>query len=382
MKNLSIYIHIPFCESKCYYCNFVSCASKEHDKYFSALQKEISDFNAKNYIVKTIYIGGGTPSFVNTIFITNILKQIRSKFTVKENAEITIECNPNSMTIEKLKKYKDIGINRISFGVQSFNKKSLEFVGRIQGDKKKLSNYKKLVIENLKQAKKLGFDNLSADIILGLPYQKNRHIKKDIKTLSKLITHFSCYMLSIEKNTKLYNLLPQGVKENKLIKQYEVTVKTLKRLGFDRYEISNFSKMGFESRHNNVYWSMGNYVGFGVSAHSFIDEYRIANTDNMEEYVRFFDKNNSEIENGKEIRLIEKVSKEELGDETIMLALRTRKGLDLIMFKEKFYDLEKKKAKQLAFLLNNGFIKFKNNFLHLFDKGFLVSDAIILKIVS
>lgn len=404
MKELSIYIHIPFCESKCYYCNFVSCVSSEKKEYFKALYNEISEFKNKDYLVKTIYFGGGTPSSVEPIFIKKILKQIYSKFKIDKNVEITIECNPTSTTIENLTEYKKMEINRISFGVQTFNKKSLNFVGRTQNNFKKNKGYKSLVFRCLKQAKKLGFDNISVDIILGLPYQKNRDVKKCLHKLSKFVQHFSCYMLILEKNTKLYKLLPEGLDESKSIKQYEITVKLLEKLGFNRYEISNFSKKGFESKHNNTYWTMGEYAGFGVAAHSFIGKKRIANTESLQEYISFYIKNNNcgnndfenkNIENNNtkdkeketkneryNIKTVENISKKSLAEEKIMLGLRLKKGIDLIEFRKDFYDIEKKKAKELALLLNNGFIEFENNFLRLSDKGFLVSNAVILEIIS
>jgi oxygen-independent coproporphyrinogen-3 oxidase len=381
IKDVSIYVHIPFCNSKCYYCSFISSKqdSKTQDKYFKALKNEISDFESKNeYIVKTIYIGGGTPSCVDLKHIKTILNEIKKRFNVDKEVEITIECNPNSTTEEKLLFYKNIGINRISFGVQSFNKRSLDFIGRIQNDKKALKNYKKETIKILKKAKEFGFSNLSVDFILGLPYQTNFQLKKFIKQLSALVCHFSCYMLSIEENTKLAKLLPNGVSEEKVAKQYEIAVKTLAKLGFDRYEISNFAKKRFESKHNSVYWNMGEYIGFGISAHSFYDKKRVANTEKLKEYIDFY----TEKQGNLAVKSIEKLTKEQLAEEMIMLALRTRKGLDLMKFKEKFYDLEIKKANIISLLLKSGFIKLENNFLFLTDKGYLVADKIILDLID
>src|SRR5574344_1445385 len=189
IKPISIYIHIPFCNSKCYYCSFTSFVQNDQKKeqYFKALENEILSFDlSKNYIVKTIYIGGGTPSCVAPELIKN-------KFEVDNNAEITIECNPNSTDEKKLVLYKKIGINRLSFGVQSFNKHSLNFVGRIQNDKNALKTYQKKTINILKKTKQLGFENVSADFILGLPYQKKWQIKHFLKKISKLVSHFSCY---------------------------------------------------------------------------------------------------------------------------------------------------------------------------------------------
>ena len=188
-KEISIYVHIPFCNSKCYYCSFSSSVEKEttKEKYFKALQNEIK-FNSKNFknrIVKTIYFGGGTPSAVSEKLIEKTLKTIRNYYKVDPNCEITIELNPNSTTKEKLEKYWEIGINRLSFGVQSFNKKALEFVGRIKKDETK--TYKKQVLWALKTAKEIGFKNISVDFILGLPFQKKRELCSFFKTVSPFV---------------------------------------------------------------------------------------------------------------------------------------------------------------------------------------------------
>ncbi|MDD4110416.1 MAG: radical SAM family heme chaperone HemW [Clostridia bacterium] len=407
-KDISIYVHIPFCNSKCYYCSFISSVQSEEKKkeYFKALENEIMNFKEKyflasfekkeinsvsfrpsktsgeissieNFVVKTIYIGGGTPSSVEPTYIENILKEIRKKFKVDKNAEITIECNPNSTDETKLAFYKKIGINRLSFGVQSFNKHSLEFVGRIQNDKKMLKNYIKNSIKVLEKGKKLGFDNISVDFILGLPYQKKSEIKKFIKRTSKFVTHFSFYMLMVEDGTKLAELLPQGVEDDKIARLYEIAVKMLKKFGFERYEISNFAKEGFKSKHNKVYWNMGEYIGFGLAAHSFLDGKRIANTEKLGDFISYYLKRDS-----KNVKTIESLTKEQLAEETIMLALRTSEGLDLVKFRNNFYDLEKKKASELASLLNLGFLEFENNYLRLSNKGFLVANKLILELID
>ena len=381
-KPISIYIHIPFCDSKCYYCSFISFVQNDQikEQYFNALRNEISAFQNDNYSVKTIYFGGGTPSYVDPKFIKQMLDEIKNKFKIDKKAEITIECNPNSVDASKLAFYKEIGVNRISFGVQSFNKRSLEFVGRVN-DKVTLKNYKKQALDIIRKAKEVGFDNISADFILGLPYQSKCQLKRFIKELRKHICHFSCYMLTVEEGTKLTKLLPNGISEERLSKEYEFAVKVLKKLGFERYEISNFAKKGFESKHNKVYWEMGEYLGFGVSAHSFYDSKRIANIDNLKEYNEFYTYHSKQMEKSKSIKGVEKLSTEQLAEETIMLALRTRQGLDLVKFKNDFYDLENKKKSELARLLNSGFIEFKNNFLSLSNKGYLVANKIILELI-
>lgn len=385
-KELSIYIHIPFCDSKCYYCSF--CSSVENDKtkekYFTALENEIKsrkkDFNSDE-IIKTIYFGGGTPSIVKPELINSVLQTLKKHFKVLDNAEITIECNPNSTTQSKLEKYKEYGINRLSFGVQSFNKRALKFVGRIKSEEE-LKNYKTNVFNCLKTAKNIGFDNVSVDFILGLPHQSNFQLKSFLNKVSKYATHFSCYMLQIEEDTKLAELLPNGVSEEKLIEQYEIASKTLKKLGFERYEISNFAKKGKESKHNKGYWERADYIGFGLAAHSLYNNARFANTENLKEYLEFWQKinKNTNLEKmlKKQVITAEKLSKKECAEETLMLSLRTIEGLNLVKFKENYFDLEKYHAKKIAMMLKNGLITLEGDFLRLTGKGLLVANEIIV----
>ena len=286
-KDLSIYIHIPFCNSKCNYCSFVSHVANDPEKlqYIEDMKKEIilraKEYN-KFYAINTIYIGGGTPSSLPLGAIKDVLQTIYRYFTVKNSAEITIELNPNSTTNEKLEKYWEIGINRLSFGVQSFNKKALEFVGRIKKDETK--TYKKQVLWALKTAKEIGFKNISVDFILGLPFQKKKELSSFFKKVSPFVSHFSCYMLQLEQGTKLFEILKEP-SEDVLAEQYEFAVGFLKKLGQERYEVSNFAKPGFESKHNQTYWNRKEYLGFGLSASSFVSKTRKTNTTSLKEYL-------------------------------------------------------------------------------------------------
>jgi oxygen-independent coproporphyrinogen-3 oxidase len=389
--------------------NFDELKTPIENESLSLYLNEIEKTVENEIVVKSIYFGGGTPSFVNPIFIEKIMKIIRNKFKVDENAEITIECNPNSVDESKLKTYKNIGINRLSIGMQSFNVKALSLVGRVQSSEK-LKEYKKNAIKILKLARAKSFANISADFILGLPSQRKSAIKLFLKRLSKLVTHFSCYMLTVEQGTKLAEILPDGVDDDKLACQYRIAVKTLKKLGFERYEISNFARSGYKSAHNMNYWQMGEYLGFGLAAHSFYGKKRIANTENLLDYINFYSYSNegAEKEEDKEkiiekteerkmsnlnnksfslekdfnVKTIEFLDDSELAEETIMLTLRTQQGLDLLEFKNKYYDLESKKRKTLATLLNTGFIEFENNFLRLSDKGHLLANKIILELID
>ncbi len=388
MKELSIYVHVPFCSSKCYYCGFCSFSNPNfsHEDYFKSLLNEIKLKSNlfKEYIVKTIYIGGGTPSVVDEKHIKDVVETIKKCFDVSKDVEITIELNPNSTTVNKLNFYKKIGINRISFGVQTFNKKSLLYVGRLK-NKEEAKHYKKNVFSILKQAKEIGFKNISVDFILGLPFQSVFDVKRFIKQTSKFVTHFSCYMLQIEDGTKLKEIITKQIYDEYIVKQYETAVKVLKKLGFSHYEISNFCKKGFESKHNNVYWNRGSYLGVGLSAHSFYKNERFANTENFSDYCEYWGNckkfNIKELEE-KNIISYEKLTKKQCAEETVMLALRTSTGLKLSDYKLKYLDLEKRYAKKIASYKKNGFIKIEDDFLRLTEKGMLVANEIIINFVE
>lgn len=378
MKELSIYVHIPFCSVKCNYCNFCSFKANlsEQEQYFNALEKEI-EFRAsqfKNQPVKTIYLGGGTPSIVETKQIKRILDKIKQNFFVLDDAEITIELNPNSTSEEMLLSYLSFGINRISFGVQTFNKRALTFVGRLSA--KEAESYKTKVISLLKFTNKIGFKNISVDFILALPFQTKTQLVSTLKKLGKFVTHFSCYMLETE-GTKLEQYYKPN--EEEIIEQYEASVKTLKKLGFKRYEISNFAKPSFESCHNQAYWKRQNYLGFGLAAHSFVENQRFANTEDFRLYLKVFGKvpnKKTLIESG--VVKTENLTKKQCAEETLMLSLRTSEGLNLKEFKENFFDIEKVHAKKIATYLKAGLISLEGNFLRLTGKGILVANEIIV----
>ena len=381
-KELSIYVHIPFCNSKCFYCNFCSWEGSltTQNRFFNAIEKEIKakSKNFSSFVVKTIYFGGGTPSVVNEKKISKLLCLIKKNFKISPYAEITIEANPNSLSLQKLVAYKKAGFNRLSIGVQTFNKRALLYVGRLQ-TKEQAKEYRRKVISCLNDAKRVGFQNISADFILGLPYQKTREISQFLKQLSPYVTHFSCYMLQVENGTKLYSMLDGKGNENLILEQYKRAVKTLKRLHFHRYEISNFARQNFESKHNKVYWQRKNYVGFGPSASSFSFEERTTNTNNINEYIKFWENENPKLMNEPSTK--EKLSKEQQAEEVIFLSLRTAKGLNLTEFNQKFYDFNKKNAKTLEKLTNLGLIEFENEFLKLTDKGVLLENSIIVNLI-
>lgn len=378
MKRLAIYVHIPFCAKKCSYCNFVSYCTKgsEIDAYIYALKKEI-DIQAKTYkepyIISSIFIGGGTPSFLPNGAIENIVNYIKSKFLVGTHAEITVEGNPNSLTKEKLIEYKRCGVNRISIGGQSINNKLLKIIGRAH-------NFKDLDVA-INNAKAIGFKTINVDMLIGLPGQKLGDVKKMVKYLIKKgIPHISAYSLIVEDGTQIKRQIGNGElklpSDDDTVDMYDFVVSYLKKNGIHRYEVSNFAMPECECKHNINYWEMGEYLGFGVAAHSYAQYKRFNNTSNIQEYIEKLSQGKLAVE-GKE-----KITLEMMKEEYIMLGLRTTRGIYLPRFNGTFHcNLLVDKAKEIKFLLDNNLITLENDRLKVRDDAFYVLNSIIQKLI-
>ena len=332
MEELGIYIHIPFCKQKCFYCDFCSFANKNEmqEKYVETVINEIKNITHKEkYTVTTIYLGGGTPSILNPEYIKNILQEIKSSFKILDDAEITIEINPGTVNEEKLKKYKEYGINRLSIGLQSANDKILKNIGRIH-------DYKQFE-ETFFYARKCGFKNINVDLMIGLPTQAVEDVKQTLeKIIQKNPEHISVYSLIIEEGTIIEKL----INENKLQLPDEETerimywtvVNELKENGYNQYEISNFSKKTYESKHNTNCWKQKQYIGLGTSAHSYLNKKRYSNTNNIEEYIKNIQENNI----SKNITIHEEQTEESTMNEYMLLGLRMIQGININEFKQKF----------------------------------------------
>ena len=337
MKELGIYIHIPFCKQKCYYCDFVSYANKEEkiQEYIECLQKEIEmeseKYKNEEYEITTIYIGGGTPSFIDASYIERIINTIKQNYKLYENPEITIEVNPGTINEEKIKKYKDIEINRISIGLQTTKDNLLKQIGRIHTYEEFLNCYKIV--------KKIGIDNINVDLMLGLPNQTLEDLKEGlIEVINLKPNHISLYSLILEENTILEKMVRQNMaklpEEDLEREMYWTTKNILEKNGYIHYEISNFSKEGYESKHNLNCWNQKEYLGFGVAAHSYIKNKRYCNTNNIEEYIK-------NVQNGKILNnrtICEIQNKIEEQKEYMLLGLRKIQGIDIQEFKNKFID--------------------------------------------
>ena len=367
-KDLGIYIHIPFCKEKCYYCDFISfknIENKEKD-YLECLLKEIkskkwNEINQK-YEITTVYIGGGTPSYINCENIEKILNTIRMNINI-DNAEITIEINPGTVDEEKLTTYKKLGVNRLSIGLQSSKNELLKEIGRIHTFEQFLDTYK--------LAKREGFNNINIDLMLGLPNQTIEDLKHSLEEVMKLDpNHISVYSLILEEGTKLYQLVENDelkIPDEETERQMYWYVKNKLELnGYNHYEISNFSKKGFESKHNMNCWNQEEYIGFGLAAHSYFENKRFSNIENLDKYI-------SNIKEGKiekNIQIHEVQNDEDKKKEYMLLGLRKIEGVSILKFKEKFGEnpifLFRK---ELEKLVEAEFVFIDGDFIKLTNKG-------------
>ncbi len=321
-----IYVHIPFCKAKCSYCDFVSFPDKLcfAESYMACVYREMAmrKDELKNYQFNTLYIGGGTPSVIDENYIAMLVAAARKNFNLSKDAEITIEMNPGTVSAGKIEKYLKCGINRFSVGLQSADDNMLADIGRIHS----LKDYEYC-------AKLLKGRNFSADVMIGLKGQTAQDVIKTIETAAYSgAKHISMYALSPEDGTPIYTQylngeLPDG---DEVADMYAAGFKKLKELGFERYEVSNFCKKGFESRHNLNYWQRGEYIGFGVAASSHINNVRLTNTFDLDEYFKCILTNNLAVVGREEI------DKDAQEEEFIMLALRTEKGLNLSKYSQLF----------------------------------------------
>ena len=369
-NEIGIYVHIPFCKKKCDYCDFISYCNKDNliEKYVEAMKKEIESQNIKPEIT-TIYIGGGTPSYIDSKYIIQIMNKIKEK-NVSPNAEITIEVNPGTVTMEKLEDYRSCGINRISIGLQSTNNTLLKEIGRIHDFKQFLETYK--------MAKKVGFKNINVDLMLGLPNQRIKDLKESLEQILKLKPkHVSVYSLIVEDGTPIANKIEKGelqLPDEELERNMYWFVKnTLELNGYKHYEISNFAKKGYESKHNLNCWNQKEYIGIGVAAHSYRDITRYSNTENIEEYIR--NVNNEEFNKNKIIHEVQK--EDDAKKEFMLLGLRKIDGIKISDFKNKFGDnpiyLYRNELKKL---IDEKLLIIDNNDIRLSNKGIDLANLV------
>jgi oxygen-independent coproporphyrinogen-3 oxidase len=376
LKDSALYIHVPFCDHKCIYCDFYSIITSDNiQSFLQALKKEVDFFSAqysndKNYT--SIFFGGGTPSLMHPDYLHSIITHLKNKFTIDDNAEITMETNPGTVDKEKLRRFKEMGINRISIGIQSFDEDELKFLTRIHN--------RKTAIQTVYTAADVGFDNISIDLIFNLPNQTKEKLIENLNIAIELpIKHISTYSLILEHGTILNKMVLDGkvtMQDNDYdAGLYETTIDYLLSNDFYQYEVSNFAKPDFECVHNNAYWKYRDYLGLGTSAHSFINEKRWWNFSSLKKYIH-------EIElKGHAIKNSEKITEPQLHDEYVMLALRSS-GLNLIEFRKKFDDSWiKKNYNYFELLKNENLITSNNDIIKLTSKGYAICDEILKNIL-
>ncbi|UZT07012.1 MULTISPECIES: radical SAM family heme chaperone HemW [Clostridium] len=369
MKEMSLYIHIPFCKQKCLYCDFPSYAGKESliNEYIRALNEEILRKCSK-YKIASIFVGGGTPSYLNEINLESLLKTI-NLLDFKDDFEFTIECNPGTLNEKKLVLMKNYNVNRISMGLQTTNDNLLKEIGRIHS----FEEFKK----NYNQARKAGFENINVDLMFGLPNQHMKDWKASLEDVMSLEPdHISAYSLIIEEGTCFYNLynndklnIPNEEEERSM---YLFTKGFLEDYGYNQYEISNYAKVNKECFHNKVYWKCNEYLGLGVSASSFVDEKRFKNIDDIKIYIE-------KINNNEDVT--EEIHVNNINDdmeEFMFMGLRMIEGIDLKTFKKRFgkdvFDIYDEVIKNN---IKKGLLVVDSEKLYLSEKGIELSNYVM-----
>lgn len=366
-----IYIHIPYCKQRCSYCDFhFKISQKDRPEVIKSIKIELLEninyFNNKE--VKTIYFGGGTPSIINEKELEDLIILIYQNFKVKKNVEITVECNPEDITTNKIVSYRKMGINRLSIGVQSFNNSELEFMNRSHNAEKA---YNSITI-----AQQNGFENISVDLMYGLPNQKTDDLQRNLSIINELkIKHFAAYGLTIEKKTKLFHLIKTKkiipLQDHKVNEQFYLIEDFAKENKYIHYEISNFAKAGFLAKHNSAYWENKIYLGVGPSAHSFDGKQRKWNVSSNKKYIEGI--NNKSIN----YFTIEHLSQQQHYNEYLMTNFRTIWGVDTKIIEHRFGRSYKEKfLKAIKKWLNKNYIKNEKSIFKLSSKGKLFADQI------
>lgn len=371
-RNLGLYIHIPFCRTKCLYCDFCSFVSRDEQQreaYVGALLREIEARGTKDYSVDTVYFGGGTPSLLSAEQIGRILGEIKESFNVSPDAEITLECNP--MTVSDGDKYfkelRALGVNRLSLGVQSAVDGELKLIGRRHSFEDAKATFL--------AARGAGFENICVDLMLGIPSQTFDSLRASANQVINLAAeHISIYSLQLEEGTPLYRMRERYslADDDTAADMYELVVKMMKDAGYRHYEISNFARGGRESKHNCKYWRLDEYLGLGLAAHSDFGGKRLENTRDMERYL-----------GGEWLQAESYISNSEREFEFLMLGFRTADGISKSEFLARFgVDFDEKYGEKMEKFKKMGYFCEKGDALALTESGFEVSNAILTEILD
>lgn len=376
-KKLELYVHIPFCESKCKYCDFLSAPAQTQTQkdYVDQLVEEIRAQGSiyRDYQVNTIFIGGGTPSILKGVWIANIMSAIYENFVVEASAEATIECNPGTLDTEKLGFYAKSGINRISLGLQSSVNKELQYLGRIHSYEQFLESYQRV--------REAGFNNVNIDLMSGLPWQTLESWKDTLKKIVRLKPeHISAYSLVIEEGTEFAKIYgsPEGRKflpdESTERKMYQLTRDFLKQFSYERYEISNYARPGFESRHNTGYWTGAEYLGLGLGASSYVFRRRF----HVERDFRSYMKIDMKRDINPLYQDIQELSLEDEMSEFMFLGLRMIRGVSGADFSEKFdYNIFTVFGDAIKKNIDLGLLVYEDSHIRLTERGLDLSNRVM-----
>ncbi|MBM32510.1 MAG: hypothetical protein CL764_06630 [Chloroflexi bacterium] len=388
-NNISFYIHIPFCQIKCPYCDFNTYENIENfiPNYMKGINIEINNWEKilVQYNVKSIYFGGGTPSYIKSSYIKEIINLIKSKFSVEKNPEITLEANPVDLNIYKLSSYLDIGINRLSIGIQSFSDSLLKKLGR--------NHDQKSAIKSIENTLKAGFKNFNIDLMYGIPSQSINQWRESLTKIKNYeINHLSTYNLTFEEGTPFYHWEKQGKliapKDKKIEDMYLLQKEFLTEIGFIHYEISNWSKPKMQSKHNLRYWSGNHYIGVGAGAHSYFDNKRFSNIKSPKKYIEKMKPQNinqtndffKKISNIGIIHEQETLTQKDIFFDRVMLNLRLIKGIKhQDIYREFNINFPKKFKHLLSELVDLELIEENTEITKLTDKGILLSNEIIMR---
>ncbi|HFZ6907362.1 TPA: radical SAM family heme chaperone HemW [Streptococcus agalactiae] len=371
-KPTSAYVHIPFCTQICYYCDFSKVFIKNQpvDAYLQALIREFRSYDITE--LRTLYIGGGTPISISAVQLDYLLTELIRDLNLNTLEEFTIEANPGDLTVDKIEVLQKSAVNRVSLGVQTFNDKHLKRIGRSHNEAQIYST-----IDALKTA---GFQNISIDLIYALPGQTMDDVRSNVaKALSLNIPHLSLYSLILEHHTVFMNKMRRGKlhlpTEDLEAEMFEYIISEMERNGFEHYEISNFTKPGFESRHNLMYWDNVEYYGVGAGASGYLDGIRYRNRGPIQHYLKGVSEGNA--------RLSEEVlSKNEMMEEELFLGLRKKEGVSIGKFEQKFgTSFEKRYGQIVQELQSDGLLKENNGFIQMTKKGLFLGDTVAEKFI-
>ena len=371
-KPTSAYVHIPFCTQICYYCDFSKVFIKNQpvDSYLEHLIEEYHSYDIKK--LRTLYIGGGTPTALSAPQLAFLLEKLTDKLDLSYLEELTIEANPGDLDQEKIAVLKDSPVNRVSLGVQTFNDRMLKQIGR--------SHLEKDIYENIANLKKAGFDNISIDLIYALPKQTMEDVKINVaKAIALDIPHMSLYSLILENHTVFMNRMRRGKlplpKEDLEAEMFEYIIAELEKAGFEHYEISNFSKPGFESRHNLMYWDNAEYYGIGAGASGYVDGVRYKNHGPIRHYLQAVEAGNARVQE-------EVLTLKEKMEEEMFLGLRKKSGVSKKRFEEKFgLSFEDQYGSVVSELTEQGLLVPDKDIVRMTKKGLFLGDTVAEKFI-